>query len=233
MAKVRYSAIISDISGSIGSATFQKNRYGNTLRQKPLQSKKATQARGLVAANMSTVQAAWAALSESQKKEWSNYLLFSGYAIKNTEGVALSAFNVYLKYQLLRLWAQSDILDEINYSAVENPDLTATLTYLPPAGGNPADLLLSVAGLAGNPDVSFVLHMSPVYSNSRSFIPSRARVVNWIEDEPGVFLVGASYFENFFRYPAAGDVIKIVIVAFSLYAPVIFAESVQVLTVVE
>lgn len=233
MAKVRYSAIISDISGSVGSATFQRNRYGNSLRSKPIQSKKATPARGLVAANMATVQAAWSALSEAQKKEWSNYLLFSGYAIKNTEGIALSTFNVYLKYQLLRLWAQLDLLESPSYEVVPSPFLQSELIYVPPGGGNPSDLFLSVPGLSGGIPASFVLHMSPVFSSSKSFVPSRFRVVNYITEGLGEYLVGDSYFNSFYRRPIAGDVISIKIVAFSLYAPVVFADNVQVITVIE
>lgn len=71
MAKVKYGAIVGQVSGSIGASTHGHNRFGNYIRQRsiPVQPDSGTQLARR--ATMAAQSSAWGSLTAAQRKAWS------------------------------------------------------------------------------------------------------------------------------------------------------------------
>lgn len=133
MARIQYGPIISDISGSIGSATFQKSLYGNTLRNKPTGHKSATPVQFTTRNIMCQCQYAWQALSVAQRKQWDQFIAFSGAKINRDRAILLTGHSLFLKYNFQRLLKGLSVLSVPTYiSAPAWPSVTS-ITY---AGNN-------------------------------------------------------------------------------------------------
>ena len=115
MARIKLSPILTQASGSIGGITLQRNKYGMTMRQKPLPLNLASPAQYIIRQHMIAIQAAWQALTDAQRLQWNRFLDFSGQTIKRDKSVKLSGHALYLKYQLFRLLTGYSLLTTINY----------------------------------------------------------------------------------------------------------------------
>ncbi|GAH14639.1 unnamed protein product, partial [marine sediment metagenome] len=116
MARIKLGPLITDISGSIGMATIQRNRFGHTLRLKPLPKKSETPAQYTIRRHMITIQAAWQALTDAERLQWDRFIDFSGQTIRKDKSVLLSGHKLYIKYQLFRLMTGESLLTTIVYS---------------------------------------------------------------------------------------------------------------------
>jgi len=70
MAKVKYGAIVGQVSGSIGASTHGHNRFGNYIRQRSIPVQPNTGLQLAQRAVLGTESAAWANLLAAQRKSW-------------------------------------------------------------------------------------------------------------------------------------------------------------------
>ena len=115
MARVKLGPLITDISGSIGGMTIQRNKFGITLRQKPIPLYKFTPAQITIRTYIATIQAAWQNLTDAERLQWNRFLDFSGQTINRDRSVKLSGHSLYLKYQLYRLLTGMSLLTTLTY----------------------------------------------------------------------------------------------------------------------
>jgi hypothetical protein len=129
MARIRYGSIVSDVSGSIGSATFQKSLYGNTLRSKPLNNRTATAKQQLIRSYMQACQAGWRALSSANRNQWNQFIAFSGQSINRDRNILITGHALFLKWNFARLVNGLAIVSTLVYSgAPQWPNLTTIRT---------------------------------------------------------------------------------------------------------
>lgn len=115
MARVKLSPIFTQVSGSIGGMTIQRNKFGVSLRQKPLPLNIGSVAQYNVRQLITSIQHAWQELTDAQRLQWNRYLDFSGQTIKRDKSVKLSGHALYIKYQLFRLLSGYALLTDITY----------------------------------------------------------------------------------------------------------------------
>lgn len=115
MARIKLSPIVTQISGSIGGITIQRNKFGISMRQKPLPFKSQSSAQYVIRQHMITIQHAWQNLTDAQRLQWNRFLDFSGQTINKDKSVKLSGHALYLKYQMFRLLAGYSLLTTIAY----------------------------------------------------------------------------------------------------------------------
>lgn len=115
MARVKLGPMVTNISGSIGGVTIQRNRFGISMRQKPLPPTSFTSAQYNVRQKIITIQLAWQNLSDAQRLQWHRFLDFSGQTIRADRSVKLSGHTLYLKYQLYRLLTGFALLTDLVY----------------------------------------------------------------------------------------------------------------------
>jgi hypothetical protein len=115
MARIKYGSLVSDISGSIGSATFQKNLYGNTLRQRPHGYVSSTARQLLCQSLMAQCHNAWSALTDQDRIQWNQFIAFSGASINRDKSILLSGHSLFLKYNFQRLLSRKSLYTSIRY----------------------------------------------------------------------------------------------------------------------
>lgn len=127
MARIKLGPVITNISGSIGGLTIQRNRFGLTLREKPLPRDPFTSSQYSIRSKISYIQSAWQNLTDAQRLQWDRFLDFSGQTIKHDKNVKLSGHSLYLKYQLFRLLTGQNLLSTIVYSPMPS---TPSFSYI-------------------------------------------------------------------------------------------------------
>jgi len=115
MARIKYASIVSDVSGSVGSATFQRSLYGPILRNRPRNTRAGTASQLKARSVMMQCQYAWRALSVAQRKQWDQYIAFSGASINRDRGILMSGHSLYLKYNFHRLLRGLSVVNNLIY----------------------------------------------------------------------------------------------------------------------
>ena len=115
MARIKLGPMITDIAGSIGGATFQRNRFGMTMRTKPLPKKSETPAQFNIRQKIASLQSSWQDLDNDQRRQWDRYINFSGQTIRRDRSVLLSGQSLYIKYQLFLLLYDQPLLTDLAY----------------------------------------------------------------------------------------------------------------------
>jgi len=171
MARVKFSPIVSDIAGSIGGITFQKNSYGNSLRMKPFPIKVGSQKQLDQRSILKQVQYAWQALSDSQKKAWQNFSAFSASFANHNPKSLLSGYNLFLKYNILRLTCGLSILSTVSFSVPTFPSSQPTLET---DGGH---LYIYVYPLVDISSFFMEYYLSPPKNINSGFVKSNLRLL--------------------------------------------------------
>jgi len=70
MAKVKFSALISDMRNKLNGSVFSKNRAGSYLRNKVTPSNPSTPSQALVRSILGTLASTWRTLTDPQRDAW-------------------------------------------------------------------------------------------------------------------------------------------------------------------
>lgn len=128
MARIKLGPLITDISGSIGMATIQRNRYGHTFRLKPLPKKSETTSQYNVRHKLISLQNSWRELSPEKQLMWQRFVNYSGQTIRKDKSVLISGYNLFLKYQLLLLLYDQSILTDIAFTPLPSVPVTSGIS---------------------------------------------------------------------------------------------------------
>lgn len=114
MARIKYSGLVTEINGSAGGTTFQRNLYGATMKNKPLQRRPNTSFQAIQKIIMSTVANTWRLLSDTERASYINYAAANPTPTRLNPNAYLNGYNLFLKYNALRMLAGLPILYESN-----------------------------------------------------------------------------------------------------------------------
>jgi len=213
MARVKYSSIITDISGSVGGLTFQRNKFGNTVRQKPLPVNSRSLSQYHIRQLITTIQAAWQDLSDEERLQWDRFLDFSGQTIKSSSSVKLSGHSLYLKYQLYRLLAGLSLLTTITYIPMPS---ACTLSSAAVAANF---LQISINAVVTHTEKFFLFSMTTPRQSNQASSPSGLRYMYTVPATAGSFRIEDAYEEAFGVLPPALSTFHYSILTFSMLAP--------------
>lgn len=216
MARIKYGPIIADISGSVGSATFQKNLYGNTLRTRPRNTKTGTTPQLHARSLMMQCQASWKIQSAAIRKQWNQYVAFSGASINRDRGILMTGHSLYLKYNFARLLAGLAILNTLVYiSMPAHP--TVDPSYFCASDG--VDMILSLTDVYDETLVFCLIKLSGSRSPSQAFSKSGLRNISLTYDGSGTFAIKVPYAAIFGYVPPSGITLHYSVQWFALTAP--------------
>jgi hypothetical protein len=219
MARVKFGSIVSDVSGSVGSATFQKSLYGNTLRNKPRNSREPSVSQKQVRTIMMACQYGWQSLTADQRQLWDRFIAFSGQSIKRDRTVLTSGHSLYLKYNFIRYQTFGSLLSVPIFIAMP---VFPILTGLSISAG---ELLISfTANYATNNGFPFIKLSNP-RKPSLSFSPSGLRFMPTTYHDAISYYLSASYRSAFGALPVAGQTLHYSLINFSTQSPLIAAEQ--------
>lgn len=214
MARIKLGPMVTNISGSIGGLTIQRNRYGITMRQKPLSPKSDTIAQYDIRQKIITIQAAWQALTDAQRLQWDRFMDFSGQSIKADRSVKLSGHALYLKYQLMRLMSKFSLLTNITYIPMPSYEMWNNITI---------DFNDLVLDFDNDPSITtryFTVFLSSPRQSNKAFSSKGLRFCYAMEVLTLVFQLEDGYNAAFGVLPPVGATLHYTTQFFSLLAPV-------------
>jgi hypothetical protein len=127
MARVKLSPLLSEVSGSIGSSTFQRSLGGVMLRNKPIRKPKGSVLQNQTASYVAQVISGWKNLTAAQRIEWNQFAEYIPHFMKFNKSRRLNGYNLFCKYNLLRLQSGLTILSTVTFldpdSLVISPEI--------------------------------------------------------------------------------------------------------------
>jgi hypothetical protein len=220
MARIRYASLVQDISGSVGSSTFQKNLYGNTLRSRPRSQKTGSAAQLQHRTYMIQAQNAWRALTDLQRKSWNEYISFSGTSIKRDRNVLTTGHALFIKYHIMRFMNGLSALGNLYYQN------TPTFPVNPQVVADGSDLYIVWEDAWDSSEIWFVFKISQHKSLSSAFTPAGLRFMKIPLSDNNGFEFHALYNAAFGKVPVYLDNVMVSLQYFSLRAPIIVAPKI-------
>jgi hypothetical protein len=214
MARIKYSPIVTEISGSVKNATFQRNASGHTLRQKPYRKKINSLSQSVITAKMQQLNLSWNALNTQQKAIWSQFLSYIPAYQKNWPMIKLSSRMLFIKYNMYRLQAGFDIMTAPGFDQLQVEPLNIQFH----SDGNDLELEL-------DDDLDPSTHWLLVKISGQVSVGNRSQknlVRNIILDQAvqSTFTLTDNYIKLFGYIPQTGSYLLAETVLFSLLAPV-------------
>jgi len=163
MARIKLGPAISDISGSVGGGTFQRNPYGTIMRNKPLPIKSQTTAQYHIRHKMRSLLDSWRALSPEGRLMWQRFVDYSGQTIRRDKSVTMSGYNLYLKYQILLLLYDRPILTNIAWVPLPSVPTISGIS------SNGSIFMVYFSSLISQTTMFFVLKLGYPTSTPRKF----------------------------------------------------------------
>jgi len=215
MARIKLGPMVTDISGSVGGATFQRSRFGITMRSKPLPIRSQTIPQYNVRNIIRSLQNSWQSLTDAQRLQWDRFIDFSGQGILRDRSVKLSGQTLFLKYQFHRLLALRPLLTTIAYTPMPAyiiPD------FLIRTGGV---LYLHFPGAIESTSYFFTFKLTNTRTPSQAFSFQGLRYMDVDYATQGVFYLTNPYLAAFGILPTVGDWHHYSITYWSYVSPVI------------
>jgi hypothetical protein len=219
MARVLFSSIINDISGSVGNCTFQRNSYGNTLRNKPLPSRFATPAQQGVRSNMALITQSWRNLTPQVQQQYNQYVNFSKDTAWNNSNSVLSGYNLFCKWRFYLLQAGLSLPENVIYANLERYTLDP---YLRLTSGN-LNLSPYPSGSATNCRVACYASAAYAFKSSGSYRPRK--YLKTIDLTNSTENLDAEYIATYGILPVTFSQIDMSFIVFAIDTPIIFAEQ--------
>ena len=214
MARIKLAPLVTSISGSIGGLTIQRNKFGTTLRSKPLPLQSATESQLTVRNHMLTIQAAWQALTDAQRLQWDRFVDYSGQTIKNNNAVKLGGHGLYLKYQMFRLLAGESLLTTITYIPMPAYELIEKIEQVG------ASLKVYFNAAVDKDLYFFTLKLTNPRKVSTSFSAYGLRYIKIALADADNFEMWANYLKAFGAAPGVASYVHVSIQYWSVLAPV-------------
>lgn len=110
MARIKYSAIVDTINGSINGTTFQRNRYGSTVKGKPAMVRPSSLFQQQQKQLMTRVAQSWRTLTELQRQDWIAFAEANPKPSRLNPDAYLNGYNFFGAYHRYRSLYDSTIL---------------------------------------------------------------------------------------------------------------------------
>lgn len=214
MARVKFSSLLNSIDGSVGGTTFQRNKSGNTVRSKPLpvnhNSLKVIETNNFLA----IIQNAWRAMSDNERNEWVLFANYNPVGNIHNRNVNLSGYQLFVKYNLLRLTGGYTLLTTITYGVYNSLSTSLEFWYLN------HELAASLDSSFNGTVNGVVLHASSPKYTGYPVLAKSYKVISPDEVFETYLFLTQSYFAQYAMVPGLGLYIPYKLVFFHLTMPV-------------
>lgn len=130
MARITYGTFITEINGSIGGTTFQRNQYGFTGRNKSSITRILSENQRRTRSILALVTQAWLTIGQSNRDAWIAWAISHPVPTKHSPLSVLSGFNYFVKYNCIRLITGTTILQTPNPGVISLPLITPTISLV-------------------------------------------------------------------------------------------------------
>lgn len=205
MAKILYSALVSDMRNKLNGSVLSKNRYGNYIRNKVTPTNPQTTDQVAARNKLATWSQGWRGITQAQRLGWitgaSSFPIIDIFG--NSKILAGNALYTQLNVNLA-------LIGETNIDNLPTPVAIPAITALSltAAEGTPS-LSIVFAPTPVAADFDMLIEATPPIAQSRLFVKNQFRVIRKV-NAAGTSPVNAlTAYTNKFGTPAAGKVIYV------------------------
>ena len=201
MARIKYASIVSSVSGSVGSATFQKSQYGDILRNKPRPRRSSSFSQLYCRSLMMRVHSAWSALTAAQRTQWNQFIAFANATISRDKSVLQSGHSYFIQYNYFRLLTGQAIQSTPLYTllAVDFPAFSLSWSDFE------NEWNLNINATAPGTALWFILKLSSKIPVGQSFRKSGLRYMPIVVVDDASFAMRDIYYNIFGYYLQDND----------------------------
>lgn len=128
MARIKYSALVENIRGSIGGTTFQRNAYGYTVKSKPAIVNPQTALQRERKTGMQWAQNRWRTLDGASRATWDTYATNYPVPSRLNPDAYLGGQQLFMRHEMYNyLWGGADDVTVGNPFTITNPTFTLVL----------------------------------------------------------------------------------------------------------
>lgn len=230
MARIKFSGLVTEIRGSIGGTTFQRNAYGFTVKNKSSMTLPLTVTQ-LQRQNLySRATKDWGQLTEVQRETWRTWAsTFPQFAANNPDS-QLSGFAVFVKHHLLAKLNAGSPLVVLPAPSFEKPALDLLQFRLVRS----ADTLRLIVTSSDESDQWRVnLFLSRPFAQAQNFIGTATRFIIGLSNAMFDENIAPDYSAVFGSLPTVGQVINLRMQQTGFFFPQVPAPQYYRLTVAD
>lgn len=194
MAKIKLSAIVSEVRGKLNGSVFSKNRGGAYMRTKVTPVNPQTIAQGNVRALLTTLSQGWRSLTEAQRLAWNSAV--SAFTSTDIFGdiKTPSGINLYNKLNLN--------LGAIGEAPISTPPVAVGVGYLSAlslaADASASTIAATFTAEGASAGQTVIVEATPCLSAGKSFVKSEFRQIGtFAGDATSPQAIGAMYVAKF------------------------------------
>lgn len=110
MARIKYTALVESIRGSIGGTTFQRNAFGFTVKSKPNMVNPNSAFQALRKQGFQKALQSWRGLTDTQRANWNTYATTFPTASQHNPAAYLNGFNTFVRWHTASFQWSSNVL---------------------------------------------------------------------------------------------------------------------------
>jgi len=204
MARIKFSGLVTEIRGSVGGTTFQRNAYGYTVKNKANMVNPNSLSQQTQQTTLFKCVNSWGQLTSAQRDEVDSWASANPQYSKNNPDSQLSGFAVWVRWWIFNITYRLN--NYPSYVGVYDPvpaiaAMTFTLTSL--AGV----LTLGRVALPDDNVWAGGVFLSPSTSESKNFAGSSLRFINDFVSTTGTSDITSQYTNVFGAIPTPGQTI--------------------------
>ena len=218
MARIQYGALATKINGSIGGTTFQDNKYGFTIKNKPLQPKPISKRQKKIQTAFSKMASAWSQASGDFKETMTAYATSYPQYAYNPPFLQLDGFAVFCRYYLPTFLAGGTYNPEIEFI----DPIKENVIYSVVRVGNSVEFNIQEGSLTG---INWIdIYLSKATSDDYRFSKLKAQYVATIPDNQYNTDVSSFYASRYWPLPDYGQAVYVKVVQRMVSCPYSWAE---------
>lgn len=199
MARIKTSALITEIAGSVGGSTFQRTKSGLILKNKPKGFHGNTVNRSVRTNLMHSLQHEWISLTDRHRRTWQIMSVYAKIPQKNNPDKYLSGHQMYLKYNYYRLLTGLSIENSCKFSFSAVSKIIINVEFA-------VGIFSVTASRNFDPTKEFLVFMATYPLSSSINNPgSRYRYVATVCGVSNLVDIRATYSSVFGRVPVVGE----------------------------
>ncbi|HUD44971.1 MAG TPA: hypothetical protein VMR41_05480 [Patescibacteria group bacterium] len=201
MARAKLGALLNDLAGSVGSATFQNSNAGLILRNKPLFAGNYSQRRTMRRLHNYSINQAWNNLSSTDQAQWQSFANFIN--IKQRHSIYLNITGRALFYQInfYRLIYGISLLQLPLFSNNRQTDLHITLSI------HSGQIRVNMGRVPTVTDEFLILYITNKISKSINNFTNKLKIIPCITTGTSYLTITTDYINIYGSIPQTGETV--------------------------
>ena len=111
MARIKYTALVESIRGTIGGTTFQRNAFGFTVKSKPNMVNPNSAMQSARKRGFHKALQTWRGLSDANRANWETYATTNPVASRNNPAAYINGFNAFVRWHAASFQYSANVLN--------------------------------------------------------------------------------------------------------------------------